>query len=691
MSESTKWFKNLKDMNFGRSNEELKDVEDILGTNKFDKCKIEHYIEILKELDKLKIKSKKDFPKKFKHISMANLSRVYFKYILWPEWMDVETTYKNIISYDLLDLFQGNRIRGSYGVVNITIVTEPLKSCAYMCVFCPHGPEEGVFKVPISYDMKEPAVARGARVNYYIIAQIRIRIKDLCMSGVIRRKLQADGTWKTVTKIDVRLAGGTFNSYPIEKQDEFINHVYYAVDTIDCNDNDMPIIRPLDYYIKRHIEGKNEVKIVGLSVETRPDEINHETCKRFNKYMLTWVELGIQTGAVTNKLNVYNVEHDEIFKKIKRGHNTKSVILAIALLKFYGFKVLGHFMQDLPGTSPELDKQVFKNGKMENKSKLQQNLILICLMIFTILHFAFKSKFMIVQTVVTVIFYYFANNPYIEIQCLPFRCDHIKIYPAMKLPFTKMATWGKEKWRRYSEEENGSLIMDVLCYIVQSLPNWVRIARLIRDFEKATEKNNYQGFDSETIMTNMAQLVTEKLKNDNIKCNEIKCREIGKKSVNLNKINFKMYSYTDGLEFSEYKGTEYFGNFEASDENNELKMVGLFRLRLNYKMNYAMIREIHVYGGHIAAGINPGNTNLVQHRGFGKRLVRICEIISYFYGYKKIKIISAPGTVCYYRDKCGYYIEGRYMVKKLNFSEFINSVYIESINFILSYINYFIK
>ena len=141
----------------------------------------------------------------------------------------------------------------------------------------------------------EPAVAQGARVNYNIVAQIRTRIKDLVVAGVIHRIFE-NNRWKTMCKADIRLAGGTFNSYPLAEQDEFIRRVYYAVRTIDFLDEEMPDMMTLEEEIEFHTSHSNlGVLIVGLSIETRPDEIDQETIERFNKYHLTWVELGIQS------------------------------------------------------------------------------------------------------------------------------------------------------------------------------------------------------------------------------------------------------------------------------------------------------------------------------------------------------------------------------------------------------------
>jgi histone acetyltransferase (RNA polymerase elongator complex component) len=51
--------------------------------------------------------------------------------------------------------------------------------------------------------------------------------------------------------------------------------------------------------------------------------------------------------------------NDIILKNINRKCYTKDTIRAIRLLKQAGFKVVIHLMPDLPGSSPELDKEMF--------------------------------------------------------------------------------------------------------------------------------------------------------------------------------------------------------------------------------------------------------------------------------------------------------------------------------------------
>ena len=74
----------------------------------------------------------------------------------------------------------------------------------------------------------------------------------------------------------------------------------------------------------------------------------------------------------------------------------------------------------------------------------------------------------------------------------------------------------------------------------------------------------------------------------------------------------------------------------------------------------ALIREVHVYGTSLGVGIE-GNGS--QHRGYGRLLMDTAEQIASENKYTKIAVIAGIGTREYYKNKCGYHLEGTYMVK----------------------------
>jgi histone acetyltransferase (RNA polymerase elongator complex component) len=79
--------------------------------------------------------------------------------------------------------------------------------------------------------------------------------------------------------------------------------------------------------------------------------------------------------------------------------------------------------------------------------------------------------------------------------------------------------------------------------------------------------------------------------------------------------------------------------------------------------NCALIREVHVYGHSL--GVGSLNTTSSQHRGYGQLLVKTAEEIAIANGFNKVAVIAGVGTREYYKNKCGYHLEGTYMVKNL--------------------------
>jgi ELP3 family radical SAM enzyme/protein acetyltransferase len=116
--------------------------------------------------------------------------------------------------------------------------------------------------------------------------------------------------------------------------------------------------------------------------------------------------------------------HNSILKKINRGHNIECVIVAIEYLKNLAFKIDIHLMPDLPGTTPEMDKESFD-------------------------------------------FVYNKLYP-----------DQMKIYPCAVVPWTIIKKWyDNNKWTPMSKED----LFNVMNYGVETCPDWIRLPRVIRD------------------------------------------------------------------------------------------------------------------------------------------------------------------------------------------------------------------
>jgi len=140
-------------------------------------------------------------------------------------------------------------------------------------------------------------------------------------------------------KIELIIIGGTWSFLPKKYQTWFIKRCFQA-----CNENSKA--KTLKKVQKINERAKS--RIVGITIETRPDFINEKEIKRLRKLGVTRVELGVQSTE------------DEVLKLNNRGHQLKDTILATRLLKDAGFKICYHLMPNLPGSNLKKDEKMFR-------------------------------------------------------------------------------------------------------------------------------------------------------------------------------------------------------------------------------------------------------------------------------------------------------------------------------------------
>lgn len=148
--------------------------------------------------------------------------------------------------------------------------------------------------------------------------------------------LEAEG--HPTDKIELRIVGGTWSYYPKSYQNWFVKKCFDA-----CNEK-----RGKNLKEAQKLNEKAKYRIVGLSVETRPDFVNTLEIKQLRNLGTTMVELGVQS--------IY----DDVLKLNLRGHGIKETILATKLLKDAGLKVLYQMMPDLPGSNLKKDEAMFE-------------------------------------------------------------------------------------------------------------------------------------------------------------------------------------------------------------------------------------------------------------------------------------------------------------------------------------------
>ncbi|PIY78829.1 MAG: tRNA uridine(34) 5-carboxymethylaminomethyl modification radical SAM/GNAT enzyme Elp3 [Parcubacteria group bacterium CG_4_10_14_0_8_um_filter_35_7] len=227
-------------------------------------------------------------------------------------------------------LLRKREIRTLSGVAVVAVLTRP-SFCPGECIYCPKEKD-----IPKSYLSNEPAVMRAILANFDPFRQVQMRLRSLTRTG------------HETSKIELIVMGGTWSVLPKRYQRWFITRCFAA-----CNTEGRRVVHGKTRRIKslkeeQRINEKAKHRIVGLTLETRPDFINIKEIKRMRSLGATRVELGVQTID------------DEILKNVKRGHFQEETIQATKLLKDAGFKVSYHMMPNLPGATPKKDFEVFE-------------------------------------------------------------------------------------------------------------------------------------------------------------------------------------------------------------------------------------------------------------------------------------------------------------------------------------------
>ncbi len=219
----------------------------------------------------------------------------------------------------LKKLLKKREIRTLSGVAVVAVLTKPYK-CPGECVFCPNEK-----KMPKSYLSNEPAVMRAILCKFDPFKQVQMRLRALAMTG------------HDTDKCELIIMGGTWTYLPHKYQEWFIKRCFDAFN--------QKVAKNLAQAQKWNETMK--FRVIGITLETRPDYINIPEIKRMRELGATRVELGVQ--AID----------DKILKLTKRGHLTKEIIEATKLLKDAGFKISYHMMPNLPGSTPAKDYRMF--------------------------------------------------------------------------------------------------------------------------------------------------------------------------------------------------------------------------------------------------------------------------------------------------------------------------------------------
>ncbi len=396
-------------------------------------------------------------------------------------------------------------IRTLSGVTTLTVLTKP-HPCPGECVFCPT-----IEGMPQSYLPDEPGARRGLENEFDPYRQVASRLKALHDVG------------HPTEKIELLILGGSWSAYPKDYREWFLRRCFEAMN----GENPLDDQGDVSLYDVQARNVNAEKRNVGLVIETRPDLINAEELKLLRKQGVTKIQIGIQSM------------NDEILEKNKRGHDSATTLKATALLREAGFKITAHWMPNLLGSTPDLDKEDFKRLWEEN-----------------------------------------GVNP-----------DELKIYPCQLLNSAPLyGIWQDGDYEPYDE----TTLLNLLADIKTMVPRYCRINRVIRDIPST---NVIEGSRN----TSLRQDVAVEMARRGTKCECVRCREIREQRMEAGELVYDDFSYqAAGAEehFLSYNTADDklagFLRLSLPNDDNALDIDDL--------KDAAIIREVHVYGQSLEVG-----------------------------------------------------------------------------------------
>ena len=546
-------------------------------------------------------------------------------------------------------LLRKRAIRSLSGIVPIQVLTKPFP-CPSRCIFCPNDPE-----MPKSYIKSEPGAMRAFLNQFDPLKQVYNRLYSLQQTG------------HKTDKIEMIVLGGTWDFYPRDYKIDFIKQLYDACNTFWAlaiknltgtadwkyafeitNQGQIQLSPSLEEAIQ--INEIAQHRIIGLTIETRPEFVTDQNCRDWRAMGVTRIEMGVQSTD------------DTVLDLNKRGHHLAEVEKALHKLRQYAFKFSIHIMPGLYGSTLEKDIQTFCD-------------------VYT--------------------------NPYLK-------PDEIKFYPTSVIPQTELyELYQQGKYQPITTEEISQviettfreiippytrikrLIRDIPATEISAGSNVTNLSQLMHDkllkkYQKADADfrsvfyrrlyADLQVFTDEEeffekiigsrashlsdFQTYLLGKIPELLRFRHFVSLDTRSREVRNKKEKTEVLNLVVRAYESSV------GQEYFISYE--DELGYL--YGFTRLLLpkleerldvaGLGLETALIRELHVYGSLQSLKNQEEGGQKVQHSGLGKQLLETAEKIAQKSDFSKLSVISGVGVREYYR-KQGYELEGTYMVKVL--------------------------
>lgn len=548
---------------------------------------------------------------------------------LWLEYRSATEKNLLLVSPELEKALRVKDVRTDSGVAPITVLTKPW-ACPGRCVYCPTE-----VRMPKSYISSEPAAARALSLKFDPYQQVAQRVQALERNG------------HEAKKIELIIKGGTWSNYPWNYRKWFIKRCFDAAnelplptkegsDEADPTDPGSPPLTPpsqggegLARALK--INESAAYRIIGLTIETRPDWVNAEEIVRLREIGCTRVELGVQTLR------------DEILQLTKRGHIVADVERATVLLKTAGFKVDYHFLPGQPGMTPKKDLEDFETLFGDARFRPDMIKIYPCVVLpnSELKEWADRGEFTPLdgRELIDLLVEMKSRVPrYCRISRL------IRDFPSKDISYGNKVTNLRE-YLAQEMERRGLSCKCLRCREVGHTKIDTNVATkfFVEEYESAGGRELFLTIEDEARKAVFAFL---------------RLRLPGVHNPSQPPLSLRGGDNIPplGLRGGEGELLEK-DDFQSESE----KIYSSFPVL----RDAAIVRELHTYG--TALDLKQTRSDAAQHKGYGRRLMDEAEKIAAREGYEKMAVISGIGVRAYY-EMLGYELEDTYMTKQLTVS-----------------------
>jgi elongator complex protein 3 len=204
------------------------------------------------------------------------------------------------------------------GVAVVAVMTAPAACPHGRCTYCPGGP---AFDSPQSYTGEEPSALRGAQFGWDARRITEHRLAVLERTG------------HPTSKVEVIVMGGTFPARPKRYRDTVFRGIYEGLNGAPAS----------SLSAAQAAQASAVHRLVGLTVETRPDQCDGPILSDLLDAGVTRVELGVECLT------------DAVLERSQRAHDSTAVAEASRAVRARGLKLAYHLMLGLPGMDPARD------------------------------------------------------------------------------------------------------------------------------------------------------------------------------------------------------------------------------------------------------------------------------------------------------------------------------------------------